>query len=148
MLGTEPEVIEKYVRSGKIKLVFRAVLNHGERSIRTSEAAACAGLQGKFWQMHSILFERQRDVWGKGGNEQFDLMQVYAAEIEGLNKDAFKQCMTDRTTLKMLQDVDAEQRTRGVTFQPIFEIGDQRVAGAQSFEAMATFIDKALAQSQ
>lgn len=148
MLGTEPEIIERYVRPGKVKLVFRAVLNHGERSIRTSEAAACAGLQGKFWQMHAILFERQRDVWGKGGNEQFDLMQTYAAEIDGLNKDAFKQCMSDRATLEMLQKVDAEQRKRGITFQPIFEIGDQRVAGAQSFEAMSTFIDKALAQSQ
>lgn len=144
MLGTEPAIIETYVRTGKVKLVFRAVLNHGERSIRTSEAAACAGVQGKFWQMHAILFERQNEVWRTGNSDQPALMATYAKDIEGLDQERFGQCMTSRQTLAMLQAVDAEQRKRGVTYQPIFEIGDQRIAGAQSVEAMSGFLNKAL----
>jgi protein-disulfide isomerase len=146
VLATEPEVIERYVRSGQLRLVFRAVLNHGERSVRTSEAAACAGVQGKFWQMHGMLFERQGSVWGTAsdGEKLVTLMLTYAGEIAGLDQAAFKQCMTERTTLAMLRAVDAEQRTRGITFQPIFEIGEQRITGAQPIDSMARVIDAAL----
>ncbi|NJM41142.1 MAG: thioredoxin domain-containing protein [Anaerolineae bacterium] len=63
MLTTEPEIIERYVRTGQLKLVFRDVLNHGERSERASEAAACAGRQGKFLaHARNSVREDERDV--------------------------------------------------------------------------------------
>ena len=147
MLAVEPIIIDKYVRQGQVKLVFRAVLNHGERSVRTSEAAACAGLQGQFWQMHELLFQRQRDVPRGGGDALVAGMQQFAATLPGLDQAAFATCLTERTTLQHVQATDAEQRQRGIVRQPIFEIsgpgGTQRLVGLPSVEALSAALDKA-----
>jgi protein-disulfide isomerase len=139
-------LIETYVRDGRVKLVFRDVLNHGERSDRASEAAACAGRQGKFWEMHALLFEKMSETWGVSGSDALlALMKQRAAEIEGLDQAAFAQCVDGRETLAKLKAADAEQRERGIITQPIFEIGDRRIVGNQAFEVFAQAID-ALAQ--
>ena len=137
----EPSIIESYVRPGQVKLVFRDVLNHGERSLRASEAAACAGRQGQFWQMHNLLFENQSAIRGTGNAGLIDLMLGFAAQLEGLDQTAFTQCLDDGATLAALQAADAEQRTRGITVQPIFEIGERRIIGSQAFETFAAAID-------
>ncbi len=141
MLTAEPLIIESYVRTGQVKLVFRDVLNHGERSERASEAAACAGRQGQFWQLHAILFENQSMTWATGNEGLVELMVGFAAQLEGFDQAAFAQCMADRSTLPALQAADAEQRTRGITIQPIVEIGEQRIIGAQAFEVYAAAIE-------
>ena len=147
MLAVEPVIIDKYVRQGQVKLVFRAVLNHGERSIRTSEAAACAGLQGQFWQLHELLFQRQREVPRGGGDELVAAMQQFASALPDLDQAAFATCLTERTTLQHVQATDAEQRTRGIVRQPIFDIsgpgGSQRLVGLPSVEALSAALDKA-----
>ena len=145
MLTVEPQVIEKYVKTGKAKLVFRDVLNHGERSVRMSEAAACAGKQNKFWEMHGILFERQDDTYNaSSGVALIALAKNHASTIQGLDINAFAQCMESRATWKAIQAADAEQRGRGITSQPIFEINGTRLVGLQSLEVMSGAIDKAL----
>ena len=37
MLGTEPHIVERYVRTGKVKLVYRHILDHGARSLAASD---------------------------------------------------------------------------------------------------------------
>ena len=147
MLAVEPIIIDKYVRQGQVKLVFRAVLNHGERSIRTSEAAACAGLQGQFWQLHELLFQRQREVPRGGGDAIVAGMQQFAAALPDLDQAAFATCLNERTTLQHVQATDAEQRQRGIVRQPIFDIsgpgGTQRLVGLPSVEALSAALDKA-----
>jgi len=71
-------------------------------------------------------------------------MLGFAAQVAGLDQTAFAQCVNDRLTLPALQAADAEQRTRGITSQPIFEIGTQRLIGLQSFDTMAAVIEEAL----
>ncbi len=142
MLTVEPQLIEAYVKTGKVKLVFRDVLNHGERSDRASEAAVCAGRQGKFWDMHAMLFEKQGETWGAIGSDGLvALMKQRAREISGLDQTAFAQCIESRETLSQLQAADAKQRERGIITQPIFEIGDRRIVGTQSFDVFAQAID-------
>ena len=147
MLAVEPIIIDKYVRQGQVKLVFRAVLNHGERSIRTSEAAACAGLQGQFWQLHELLFQRQRDVPRGDDATLVAAMQQFASALPDLDQAAFATCMTERTTLQHIQATDAEQRQRGIVRQPIFDIsgpgGSQRLVGLPSVDALSAALDKA-----
>lgn len=146
MLAVEPELIERYVRDGQVKLVFRAVLNHQERSIRTSEAAACAAEQDQFRQMHKLLFEELDTVWGTSNEGLLDLMLGFGQRLEGLDQEVFATCLTNRETLEALQASDAEQRSRGINQQPIFEIGEQRLVGLQSIETMASIIDAQLGQ--
>jgi protein-disulfide isomerase len=146
VLAVEPEIVEQYVRPGTVRLVFRDVLNHGEYSLRTSEAAACAGQQGRFWHLHGMLFEMQDAVYAVAEGDLVDLMISFGGQAEGLDQSAFAQCLEARSTLEALRAADAEQRTRGIVFQPVFEITSEaqvrRLAGFQPFEAMAAAIDE------
>lgn len=129
MLTEEPVLIEEYVRAGKLKLVFRDVLNHGERSVRAHEAAACAGRQSQFWSMHEVLFRDQPETWATENAGLLDLMKKKAATLPDLDQADFGACLDQRQTLARIQATDAEQRKRGINTQPIFEIGTQRWIG-------------------
>lgn len=51
---------EKYIKTGKVKLVFKDFpLSFHPQAPKAAEAARCAGEQGKFWEMHDKLFELQ-----------------------------------------------------------------------------------------
>jgi protein-disulfide isomerase len=140
VLTVEPTIIERFVRTGRVKLVFRDVLNHAERSDRASEAAACAGRQGYFWHMHELLFTDQAIIWQTQNADLLPLMLGFGERIEGLDQAAYRQCLQDRLTLPALEAADAEQRARGITIQPIFEIGDQRIVGVQAVEVFEAAI--------
>jgi protein-disulfide isomerase len=141
VLAIEPQIVEKYVRTGKLKLVFRGVLNHSERSVRTTEAAFCAHQQQKFWQLHEILYEKQPDVWNTPDSDLVPLMLRFGQQIEGLDQPRFAKCINERQMLDTIRKIDTEQRTRGIIIQPIFEIGTRRIIGLQSLETMAAFIE-------
>jgi protein-disulfide isomerase len=144
VLTVEPQVVEQYVRPGKVRLIFRNVLSYGERSERTGEAAASAGQQGQFWQMHELLFEEQSAIESKSGDALLQLMKDFAARLPGLDQAAFAKSMDERATLAAIKAADEEQRRRGITSQPIFEIGEQRLFGFQSFEVLQRAIEAAL----
>ncbi len=133
VFNVEPLLIEEYVRRGVVQLGFRPVLNHGERSLRTSEAAFCAGQQGRFWAMHSLLFARMDQVWATPELEQIALMRQYITEL-GLDPIAYDGCVASGSARTQVQSLDAEQRSRGIIGQPTFEINGVRLVGYQSFE--------------
>jgi protein-disulfide isomerase len=144
VLTVEPQVIERYVRPGAVRLLFRDVLNHGERSERTSEAAIATGLQGQFWQMHELLFNEQDTIAATAPGELVALSRSFAARLDGLDGATFASQLESRAALPSLKAADAEQRKRGINSQPIFQIGTQRLVGYQSIEAMARALDAAL----
>lgn len=139
MLTVEPELIARYVATGELYYVFRPVLNHGERSLRTSEAAACAAEQEQFWPMHELIFQRQDEVWATGEGDLPALMAGYAAEL-GLDRAAFDACVAGGEAAALVQALDAEQRTRGIRVQPVFEIADLRLVGLQSLDVFARIL--------
>src|SRR4029078_13546963 len=57
-LQTMPQVLADYVNSGKVKYVFiyYPIAQLHPNAFKSHEAAACAGDQGKYWQMHDLLF--------------------------------------------------------------------------------------------
>jgi len=58
---TMPVLDAKYVQTGKIRVVFKQLpLNIHPLARRAAETAACAGKQGRFWQVHDILFAQQK----------------------------------------------------------------------------------------
>lgn len=56
---TNAKIIEEYVNSGKVKMVFKHYpLAFHSSAQKAAEAAECANEQGKFWEMHDILFTK------------------------------------------------------------------------------------------
>jgi len=58
-IDTLPTVVENYVRTGRIKIVYRGIVVIGPNSIAGLRAAYAAGQQNKLWNMVEALYERQ-----------------------------------------------------------------------------------------
>ena len=101
----EPELKKMEAEFGdKLKVIFRELplLPMHEHALMAAQAAEAAGLQGKFWEMHDLLYENQTK-WA----EQKDLVPVfvdYAKQI-GLNPDQFmKDLNGERVAQRIFQD--------------------------------------------
>lgn len=58
-IDTLPTVVEKYVRTGRIKIVYHGIVVIGPNSVAGLRAAYAAGQQNKLWNMVEALYERQ-----------------------------------------------------------------------------------------
>ncbi len=140
MLETEPQIIEAYVKTGKAKLVFRHILDFS-RSQAASEAAECAGEQGRFWAMHRILYEKQRE-WASASN----VSQTFVGYAESLSLDtiAFGRCYDSHRFAEKVKADNAAAKAGGVRTRPTFDINGRRVEGALPFVQFQQVIDAAL----
>ena len=102
-----------------------------------AEAARCAGEQGKFWEYHDLLFERQSPGTG------WDLVGL-AQELR-LQPDPFVQCLqTGRYRQDVLKDLQ-DGMALGITSTPTFFINGRPLVGAQPRSEFQAIIDRLLA---
>lgn len=79
------EMVAEFPKELRVTFRHFPLPNH-QHALRAASSAEAAGLQGKFWQMHKLLYEHQKE-W----KEAFDVKSVfdgYAAQI-GLDVDRF-----------------------------------------------------------
>lgn len=138
MLGTEPEVIQNYVETGQVKLVFWPVLNHGNPSVYSTLTAECAGQQDPalFWTVHEQLFANQDELWGAGRG-----YFVETAVAAGADQAIFEACYDSQSAMDQVLELDNVRRQRGIFSQPQFDIGGTIFVGAQPYEAFSEAID-------
>ena len=87
---------------GNMRFAFRhfPLTSIHPHALAAAAAAEAAALQGRFWDMHELLFHRQKAL------EDADLLR-YAAEL-GLDLTAFERDRASRTVLERIQrDVDS-----------------------------------------
>lgn len=95
---------EKY--KDKVTFVFRnlPLTNIHPNALAASTAAEAAGLQGKFWEMHSLLYQNQ-DAWINAQLAQREAVFADYAKQIGLNAEQFKTDLSDkRITEKIARD--------------------------------------------
>lgn len=138
MLGTEPDIITHYVETGRVKIVFWPVLNHGNPSVYSTLAAECAGQQDPalFGEIHHILFENQADLWGADRDYYIDT----AVRI-GADQAAFEACYDGQEGLATVMALDTLRRERGIFAQPTFDINGNIFAGSADYETFAQIFD-------
>ncbi|MCC6602443.1 MAG: thioredoxin domain-containing protein [Anaerolineae bacterium] len=138
MLGTEPDIIANYVATGRVKLVFWPVLNHGNPSVYATLTAECVGQQSPdlFWVVHKYLFENQNDLW-QADRDYY----VNTAVAVGADQAAFEACYDGQDGLATVMELDAIRRDRAVFSQPIFDINGEIFVGAQPYESFAAVFD-------
>jgi protein-disulfide isomerase len=81
MHPTVKTLIEKY--EGQMTFVFRnfPLTQIHPNALVAAAAAESAGLQGKYWEMHDLLFEKQ-DAWKNASvKERIDIFAGYAKEL-------------------------------------------------------------------
>ena len=119
MLGTEPDIAVNYIETGLVKTIFWPVLNHGAPSVYSTIAAECVGQQSAeaFWEMHHLLFENQRDLWGADRD-----YYVQTAVTIGVDQAVFEACYDNPDSLAQVQKLDEIRRQWGVFSQPTFDV--------------------------
>lgn len=117
----------------RVRIVFRHFpLEQVHPQARAAAIAAeAAGRQGKFWEMHDLLFERQTSWAGRPG--EHDTFVGYAAEL-GLNRDQFVADLDDSTlSSRVSAHQDGGVRLR-VNSTPTFFLNGERLEFVRTYD--------------
>ena len=105
-------------------------------------AAEAAGLQGKFWEMHDLLFTRQKD-WGEKPIATPEVFESFAQEL-GLDMTKFKADVASaEIAARVKRDQDAGNQL-GVKSTPTFFLNGKKIQNPQSYEAFKALLDAEL----
>ncbi len=89
-----------------------------------SQAAAAAGKQGKFWEMHDLLFEKQAD-WASLNVDQFKTWLLQAAATLKLDRAAFEKDLVDPANVAMVHKAWSDNSTMGVPGTPFLLVNNE-----------------------
>lgn len=123
-----PQVYEKFVRTGKVELIFLDLpLPMHPHAFKAAEAAACAGEQKMFWDMHHVLFANQQALAP-------DRLPGYAEEL-GLDVAAFEKCLSGGKQGAAIREDVRTVTTLGVRSTPSYLLG-RRVPDSDKVEVL------------
>ncbi|MDR0863612.1 MAG: DsbA family protein [Candidatus Symbiothrix sp.] len=122
----------------KLQFVFRnyPLQELHEHAVHAAIAAETAGLEGKFWEMHDIIFENQRRL------DDASLVQ-YAASI-GLDKAKFEKDFGSKPTVdKVNADVASGDKAK-VDSTPSFFVNGAYFSGNWTNNEFLQYLEKLL----
>jgi len=136
---TLPIILATY--GDQVRYVFRdfPITSSHHQAQKAAEAAQCAFEQGKFWEYHDMLFQRQ---------EALDVpsLKSYGTAL-GLDESAFNLCLDSGEYAEEVQMDFADGLTYGVTGAPTFFINGRKLDGAQPFSTFQIVIEEELAKA-
>ena len=105
-------------------------------AFKASEAAHCAGDQGKYWEMHDRMFANQQAL-------DVAALKKSAADL-GLDADKFATCLDAGKYTDKVRAGMQEGTALGVGSTPTVFINGRLLTGAQPYEAFRQIIDDEL----
>ena len=149
-IQTLPLILEEYIEQGKVRLVFRdfPIQSIHPNALPASIAAECANEQGKFKEMHDMLFDNQNE-WNKQDTvDALSSFSQYATNIQ-LEQETFDSCLTNGKYIEEIKKDLDDGRDYGVSGTPGFFVGNDEIGyvelkGAQPFESFKKIIDAQL----
>jgi len=103
-------------------------------------AAEAAHSQGKFWEMHDLIFANQ----GQLGDAKY---QEWAHQI-GLDMDRFAKDLKSPAVAQRIDTDSQEAAKLGVSGTPAFFVNGRYLSGAQPFDRFKAVIDDELAKAK
>ncbi|MEM6531098.1 MAG: thioredoxin domain-containing protein [Myxococcota bacterium] len=136
---TLAQIRDKY--GDDVRIAFKHnPLSFHKRALPAALAAECAGDQNKFWKMHDVMFENQRDL-------EDDDLDRYASEIQ-LNMKRFRRCIKEETHKPRILGDQKYAVSFGARGTPAFFINGRYLSGAQPFPAFQALIDEELEKAK
>lgn len=122
---------------GRMRFVFRhlPLTDVHPNAALAAEAAEAAGAQGKFWEMHDVMFTNQDALL-------FADLTRYATEL-GLDVARFERDLTDgRYGAHVAQDIESAEAS-AVVGTPTFFINDVLYRGTRDIESLESAVERA-----
>ncbi len=131
--------------SEKVKFIYYdfPLTSIHDNAMTSAIASRCAETQGKFWEYHDILFERQ-----KGWSDLKDPSEVfasYAKEIE-IDDAAFSICLKEERNEDLVKNNLNKAFKLGLNSTPTIFINDEQMRGVVSVEELKSKVDALLAE--
>ena len=135
-------ILDEYVNSGKVNLVFKDFPLNGPDSVLAAEAAYCAGDQGQYWKYHDELYTN----WGgeRTGWITMDSLNKFASTVN-LEIDEFDSCLNEHKYKQKVLELEKFGKDIGIDATPSFlVINDEKVIkirGNQPIDVFRKAID-------
>ena len=143
---TENSIITNYIKTGKVKILFKDYIILGQDSRNAANAAHCANDQRLFWEYHSMLYNN----WAGENTGWADLAHLHEfANTLGLDMDVFSTCMSDLKWNELVNLSSKDGQKLGVSGTPTFFVIDQnndviKIVGAQHYDVFKQIFDSVL----
>lgn len=141
---TLPEIQEKYIDTGKVRLVY-ADFPLGQLALAGSMLARCAG-PAMYPGLVDIMF-RDQATWTRSQNPLDDLINI--GRFAGLTPDEVTACVSNQELgQELLRRKDEAVKNFDIQSTPTFRIGDQTIVGAARFETFEKAIEAELKKTK
>ena len=144
---TRDTLIDNYVETGKVKLIFVDLPFLGRDSPMAAQASYCAEDQGQYWEYHTMLYTFQ-DGHPDSGWADRDRLNSFAFSLD-MNIDEFNDCMDSskyKNRVKANYDEAVKNNVQSTpTFIIISEDGKkEQFSGAQPYSVFSATIESML----
>ena len=136
---TLPKIEEQFIRTQKVRFIYRHMAIRGEASVLAAQAASCAHDQGKFWQYHDAL-------WGKGMPLAFTSARLksYAAELQ-LDEGRFADCLDSGKHAELVETETTWGFALRANGTPSFLLNGHLLIGAYPYDVFQRTLNELLA---
>jgi protein-disulfide isomerase len=123
-LSAFPELVNRYVRTGKVKMVLELqhfVGNRDGDSERAARMALAAAQQNKMWQFADLFYKNQRDENDTYVNDVF--LRRIGTNVQGLDVDKAFAARGGQQVTQALQQASQQFDSAGFQGTPSFAVG-------------------------
>jgi protein-disulfide isomerase len=139
----KPQIVEKYVTTGKVRLIYRNFVIIGPESLEAARASMCAAEQERFWDYHDMLFANHT---GENVGDYAERRLIAFADALGLDQGRFRACLSSGKYDDQISEDKALGQALGISSTPSFGINGQLFKGALPFSEFEKVIEAELAK--
>lgn len=135
---TIPKLKENFIKNGDVKFIYRhfPLRSIHQYAQKSAEASECAGEQGKFWEYHDTVFEKQALLG-------MDSLKSWAKEL-GLNSSQFDSCLDSGKYEERVEKDYSEGISLNINGTPATFINGKLISGAIPYEEFEKVINEEL----
>lgn len=145
-LESLPQLQQEFIESGKVRWQYvpfeLGIFPNGGEAARAGE---CAGEQDRFWEMHDLLYQRQRE-W-KASDTPETLFRGFAQAL-GLDVGRFASCYQENRPAERIALNNEVTTQLGVRATPSFLVNGRPVEGALPLEQFRMLLQWAGTEAQ
>ena len=147
-----PQIVDKYVRPGKVKIVFRNLTFLGPDSVTAARAAAAAGAQNQLWSFVDLFYKNQGQE--NSGYVTDAFIKSLTDQLDGIDSEKLQADMSAPLVEQQLGEAQQQAAEFKINSTPSFLYsigdGDPQPLGNKdaTFGEMSKKIDEALAKAK